>query len=129
MIKEAGFLWPISHGESASLLLAFFASLFLCFFVSCLLCFSVSLFLVFFASLPAVSFGFSCRVSISSQRDFSRISVGFLWDFCGISAGFSIIHKSVDKCTENHFNNFLITCGISTFPYLHPRDYGYPQGY
>lgn len=57
MIKEAGFLWPISHGESASL------------------------FLAFFASLPAVSFGFSCRVSISSQRDFSRISVGFLWDF------------------------------------------------
>ena len=42
MIKEAGFQWPISHGESASL------------------------FLVFFASLPAVSFGFSCRVSISS---------------------------------------------------------------
>ena len=69
MIKEAGFQWPISHGESASLFLAFFASLFLCF--------SVSLFLVFFASLPAVSFGFSCRVSISSQRDFSRISVGF----------------------------------------------------
>lgn len=40
-----------------------------------------------------------------------------------------IIHKNVDKCTENPFNNFLITCGISTFPYLHPRDYGYPQGY
>ena len=94
MIKEAGFQWPISHGESASL------------------------FLAFFASLPAVSFDFSCRVSISSQQD-----------FCGISAGFSIIHKSVDKCTENPFNNFLITCGISTFPYLHPRDYGYPQGY
>ena len=110
MIKEAGFLWPISQGESASLFLVFFAS--------CLLCFSVSLFLVFFASLPAVSFGFSCRVSISSQQD-----------FCRISAGFSIIHKSVDKCTENPFNNFLITCGISTFPYLHPRDYGYPQGY
>ena len=65
MIKEAGFQWPISHGESASLFL----------------CFSVSLFLAFFASLPAVSFGFSCRVSISSQRDFSRISVGFQQDF------------------------------------------------
>ena len=55
----------------------------------------------------------------------SGISVGF----CEISACFPIIHKSVDKCTENPFNNFLITCGISTFPYLHPRDYGYPQGY
>ena len=64
MIKEAGFQWPISHGESASLFLVFFASL-------------PSLLLAFFASLPAVSFGFSCRVSISSQRDFSRISVGF----------------------------------------------------
>lgn len=62
MIKEAGFQWPISHGESASLFL----------------CFSASLFLAFFASLPAVSFGFSCRVSISSQRDFSGISAGFL---------------------------------------------------
>ena len=61
MIKEAGFQWPISHGESASLFL----------------CFSASLFLAFFASLPAVSFGFSCRVSISSQQDFCRISVGF----------------------------------------------------
>lgn len=61
MIKEAGFQWPISHGESASLFL----------------CFSVSLFLAFLPSLPAVSFGFSCRVSISSQRDFSRIAVGF----------------------------------------------------
>ena len=58
MIKEAGFLWSAATGN---LLLAF----------------SVSLFLVFFASLPAVSFDFSCRVSISSQRDFSRISVGF----------------------------------------------------
>ena len=115
MIKEAGFLWSAAMGN---LLLCFSASLFLAFFVSCLLCFSVSLFLVFFASLPAVSFGFSCRVSISSQQD-----------FCRISAGFSIIHKSVDKCTENPFNNFLITCGISTFPYLHPWDYGYPQGY
>ena len=76
MIKEAGFQWPISHGKSASLLL--------CFSASCLLCFSVSLFLVFFASLPAVSFGFSCRVSISSQRDFSGTSAGFLWDFSRI---------------------------------------------
>ena len=99
MIKEAGFLWSAAIGN-----------LLFCFLPSLLLCFSVS--------LPAVSFGFSCRVSISSQRDFS-----------GISAGFSIIHKSVDKCTENPFNNFLITCGISTFPYLHPWDYGYPQGY
>ena len=70
MIKEAGFLWSAAMGN-----------LLLCFFVSCLLCFSVSLFLVFFASLPAVSFGFSCRVSISSQRDFSRIAVGFQQDF------------------------------------------------
>ena len=107
MIKEAGFQWSAAMGN-----------LLLCFLPSLLLCFFVSLFLVFFASLPAVSFGFSCRVSISSQQD-----------FCRISAGFSIIHKSVDKCTENPFNNFLITCGISTFPYLHPRDYGYPQGY
>ena len=38
MIKEAGFLWPISHGESASLFLAFFASLLLCFLSSLLLC-------------------------------------------------------------------------------------------
>ena len=38
MIKEAGFQWPISHGESASLFLAFFASLFLCFLSSLLLC-------------------------------------------------------------------------------------------
>ena len=118
MIKEAGFQWSAAMGN-----------LLLCFLSSLLLCFSVSLFLVFFASLPAVSFGFSCRVSISSQRDFSGISAGFQQDCCRISAGFSIIHKSVDKCTENPFNNFLITCGISTFPYLHPRDYGYPQGY
>lgn len=54
MIKEAGFLWSAAMGNL-------------------LLCFFVSLFLVFFASLPAVSFGFSCRVSISSQRDFSRL--------------------------------------------------------
>ena len=74
MIKEAGFLWSAAMGN---LLLCFLPSLLLAFFASCLLCFSVSLFLVFFASLPAVSFGFSCRVSISSQRDFSRISVGF----------------------------------------------------
>ena len=58
MIKEAGFQWSAAMGNL-------------------LLCFLSSLFLVFFASLPAVSFGFSCRVSISSQRDFSRISVGF----------------------------------------------------
>lgn len=45
------------------------------------------------------------------------------------TVSYQIIHKNVDKCTENPFNNFLITCGISTFPYLHPRDYGYPQGY
>lgn len=38
MIKEAGFQWPISHGESASLLLCFSASLFLCFLSSLLLC-------------------------------------------------------------------------------------------
>lgn len=38
MIKEAGFQWPISHGESASLFLVFFASLFLCFLSSLLLC-------------------------------------------------------------------------------------------
>lgn len=69
MIKEAGFLWSAAIGESASLFLVFFVSLFLAFFAS--------LFLVFFASLPAVSFGFSCRVSIFSQRDFSRIAVGF----------------------------------------------------
>ena len=75
MIKEAGFQWSAAMGN---LLLCFSASLLLCFFVSCLLCFSVSLFLAFFASLPAVSFGFSCRVSISSQRDFSGISAGLL---------------------------------------------------
>lgn len=70
MIKEADFLWSAAMGN-----------LLLCFLPSLFLAFSVSLFLVFFASLPAVSFGFSCRVSISSQRDFSRISVEFLWDF------------------------------------------------
>ena len=53
MIKEAGFLWSAAMGN---LLLCFLSSL---------------------LSLPAVSFGFSCRVSISSQRDFSRIAVGF----------------------------------------------------
>ena len=120
MIKEAGFQWPISHGESASLFLVFFAS--------CLLCFSVSLFLCFLSSLLL------CLLFLLvSLAEFlylvSGISAGFQQDCCGISAGFSIIHKSVDKCTENPFNNFLITCGISTFPYLHPRDYGYPQGY
>ena len=57
MIKEAGFLWSAAIGN---LLFCFFASLFLCFLSSLL-------------SLPAVSFGLSCRVSISSQRDFSRI--------------------------------------------------------
>lgn len=40
-----------------------------------------------------------------------------------------IIHKNVDKCTENPLNNFLITCGISTSPYPNTRDYGYPQSY
>ena len=74
MIKEAGFQWSAAMGN---LLFCFLPSLLLAFFASCLLCFSVSLFLVFFASLPAVSFGFSCRVSISSQWDFSRLSVGF----------------------------------------------------
>ena len=62
MIKEAGFLWSAAMGN-----------LLFCFLPSLLLCFSVS--------LPAVSFGFSCRVSISSQRDFSRIAVGFQQDF------------------------------------------------
>ena len=66
MIKEAGFLWSAAMGN-----------LLLCFLSSLLLCFLPSLLLVFLASLPAVSFGFSCRVSISSQRDFSRIAVGF----------------------------------------------------
>ena len=66
MIKEAGFLWSAAMGN-----------LLLCFLSSLLLCFFVSLFLCFLSSLPAVSFGFSCRVSISSQRDFSRIAVGF----------------------------------------------------
>ena len=74
MIKEAGFLWSAATGN---LLFCFSASLFLAFFASLFLVFFASLFLVFFASLPAVSFGFSCRVSISSQRDFSRIFVGF----------------------------------------------------
>ena len=106
MIKEAGFLWSAAMGNLllcflSSLLLAFFASLFLCFLSSLHLCL---LFLL---------------VSLAE----------FQYLVSGISAGFSIIHKSVDKCTENPFNNFLITCGISTFPYLHPRDYGYPQGY
>ena len=58
MIKEAGFLWSAAMGNL-------------------LLCFLPSLLLCFLPSLPAVSFGFSCRVSISSQRDFSRIAVGF----------------------------------------------------
>lgn len=101
MIKEAGFLWSAAIGN---LLFCFLPSLLLCFFVSCLLCFLCLLFLLVYLA-------------------------EFLYLVSGISAGFSIIHKSVDKCTENPFNNFLITCGISTFPYLHPRDYGYPQGY
>ena len=66
MIKEAGFLWSAAMGN-----------LLLCFLPSLLLCFLPSLLLCFLPSLPAVSFGFSCRVSISSQRDFSRIAVGF----------------------------------------------------
>lgn len=38
------------------------------------------------------------------------------------TVSFQIIHKNVDKCTENPLNNFLITCGISTSPPpQHPR--------
>ncbi len=69
MIKEAGFLWPISHGESASLflaflLLAFFASLFLCFLSSLHLC-------LLFLLVSLAEF----------QYLVSGISAGFLWDF------------------------------------------------
>ena len=109
MIKEAGFLWSAATGN---LLLCFSASLLLCFLPSLLLC-------LLFLLVSLAEFLYLV----------SGISAGFQQDCCRISAGFSIIHKSVDKCTENPFNNFLITCGISTFPYLHPRDYGYPQGY
>ena len=118
MIKEAGFLWSAAMGN---LLLCFLLLCFLlfCFLLFCFLlfCFLPSLFLCFLSSLHL------CLL-------FLLVSLAeFLYLVSGISAGFSIIHKSVDKCTENPFNNFLITCGISTFPYLHPRDYGYPQGY
>lgn len=109
MIKEAGFQWSAAMGN---LLLCFSASLLLCFLPSLLLC-------LLFLLVSLAEFLYLV----------SGISAGFQQDCCRISAGFSIIHKSVDKCTENPFNNFLITCGISTFPYLHPRDYGYPQGY
>ena len=117
MIKEAGFQWSAAMGN---LLLCFLPSLLLCFFASLFLCFLSSLLLCLLFLLVSLA-EFLYLVS--------GISAGFQQDCCGISAGFSIIHKSVDKCTENPCNNFLITCGISTFPYLHPRDYGYPQGY
>lgn len=56
MIKEAGFLWPISHGESASLFLCFLSSLHLC-LLFLLVSLAEFLYLV------------------------SGISAGFLWDF------------------------------------------------
>ena len=72
MIKEAGFRWSAAIGESASLLLCFFASLLLCFLPSLLLCFLPSLLLCLLFLL----------VSLAEFLDLvSRISVGFLWDF------------------------------------------------
>ena len=68
MIKEAGFQWPISHGESASLFLCFSASLFLAFFASLFLCFLPSLLLcLLFLLISLAEFLYLV----------SRISVGF----------------------------------------------------
>ena len=88
MIKEAGFLRPISHGKSAFLLL---------------------------------HYGFTV--------DTYRNHIDYQLIIFKKAVTSQIIHKNVDKCTENPLNNFLITCGISTFPYPHTWDYGYPQGY
>lgn len=88
MIKEAGFLRPISHRKSAFLLLHYE--------------FTVDVY----------------RNSIDYQQIILKKTVSS-----------QIIHKNVDKCTENPFNNFLITCGISTSPHPNTRDYGYPQSY
>ena len=61
--------------------------------------------------------------------DTYRNPIGYQLIILKKTVSFQIIHKNVDKCTENPLNNFLITCGISTSPYPNTRDYGYPQGY
>lgn len=60
---------------------------------------------------------------------FLLLHYGFTVDAYRNPVSSQIIHKNVDKCTENPLNNFLITCGISTSPYPNIRDYGYPQSY
>lgn len=86
--KKADFLRPISHGESAFLLL---------------------------------HYGFTV--------DTYRNPIDYQLIILKKTVSFQIIHKNVDKCTENPLNNFLITYGISTSPHPNTRDYGYPQSY